>query len=64
MDDFDIFTIVGLLWAVLAAGALKSIWHRAGHSRKVKVIWTVLAVAVPIVGALGWFLLGRERRRR
>jgi hypothetical protein len=63
MDDFDIFTIVGLLWAVLAAGALKSIWHRAGHSRKVKVIWTAIAVLVPIVGALGWFALGRERRR-
>lgn len=63
MMGFDAFTIVGLLWAVLAGGALKSIWHRAGHSRKVKVIWTVIAVAVPIVGALGWFLLGRERRR-
>ena len=60
---FDAFTIAGIVWAVLAAGALKSIWHRAGHSRKVKVIWSVLAIAIPILGALGWFLLGRERRR-
>jgi hypothetical protein len=60
---FDAFTVAGIVWAALAGAALKSIWHRAGHSRKVKVIWTVLAIAVPFVGALGWFALGRERRR-
>jgi hypothetical protein len=59
----DAFTVAGIVWAVLAAGALKSIWHRAGHSRKVKVIWSVLAICVPFLGALGWFALGRERRR-
>jgi hypothetical protein len=59
----DVFTIAGIVWAVLAGGALKSIWHRAGHSRKVKVIWSVLAIGVPFLGALGWFALGREKRR-
>jgi hypothetical protein len=33
------------------------------HSRRAKIIWTVISVLLPIIGPLGWFLLGRERRR-
>lgn len=59
----DAFTWFGLAWAIATAAALKSIWHRAGHSRAVKLIWSALAILVPILGAAGWFLLGREQRR-
>jgi Phospholipase_D-nuclease N-terminal len=54
---------LGAAAAVLLAAALLSIWLGPRHSRKVKVIWTVIAVVIPIVGPLGWFALGWERKR-
>ena len=56
---------VGLATAasVLLAAALLSIWLGHRHARKVKVIWTVIAVVIPILGPIGWFALGREKRR-
>jgi hypothetical protein len=48
---------------LLLAGALASIWLGRHHSRAAKVVWTAVAVLVPVLGPLGWFLLGRERRR-
>lgn len=50
--------------AVIAVvGALLSIWLGRAHSTKAKALWTVIAVALPIVGPLCWFVLGRERSR-
>lgn len=51
-------------WAIAAAAALLSIWLGRHHAPRVKVIWTVLVIAVPIVGALAWFVLGHQRRMR
>lgn len=57
------------LWLVAAAvialaTALLSIWLGRHHSLKAKAIWTVISIALPILGPLGWFVLGRERRRK
>lgn len=43
--------------------ALASIWRSAGHSTKARVFWTVVVAMLPVLGALAWFPLGRERRR-
>ena len=51
-------------WAIGGAAALLSIWLGRHHSPRVKVIWTVLVIFVPIVGALSWFILGHQRRKR
>ena len=51
-------------WAIGSVAAQLTIWLGRHHARRVKVIWTVLAVAVPIVGALAWFVLGHQRRMR
>lgn len=59
----DIFTWVGVGWVAGAALALVSIWRGRSHSVKAKAIWTAIVVLVPLLGALAWFLLGRERRR-
>ena len=48
---------------ILLGASLLSIWLSPHHSPKAKTIWTVI-VFVPILGPLGWFLLGRERRKR
>jgi hypothetical protein len=50
--------------AVIAATvALVSIWISRPHSLRVKVIWTIAVVLIPVLGPLAWFILGREARR-
>lgn len=49
---------------IALAAALLSIWLGRHHSLKAKAVWTVISVALPILGPAGWFVLGRERRRK
>lgn len=55
---------VGLAILVIDLGALVSIWRSGLHSTKAKLLWTLLVAALPVLGALAWFPLGRERRRQ
>ncbi|MGI9076336.1 MAG: PLD nuclease N-terminal domain-containing protein [Gemmatimonadaceae bacterium] len=48
---------------ILLVGALLSVWLGKQHSVKAKAIWTAIIFAVPVLGPLSWFLLGRERQR-
>ena len=50
-------------WIILAVSALGSIWLGTRHGKPAKIVWTGIVVAVPVLGACGWFMLGRERRR-
>ena len=43
--------------------ALASIWRGPLHSTKAKVVWTLLVAVLPVLGAVAWLALGRERRR-
>lgn len=43
--------------------ALASIWLSRGHSTKARIVWTLIVAVLPVLGALAWFPLGRERRR-
>jgi len=57
-----------LAWVIAGAAlllvlALISIWHAHGHSRRAKIVWTVVAVVLPVVGPIAWALAGRESRR-
>ena len=63
MAGLDWFTWVFLALFVLTALALRSVWTSGAHARRVKVIWSAV-VLVPLVGPVGWFVLGRNRRRR
>jgi hypothetical protein len=57
-----------LVWSaaaiILLASALLSIWMGRRHSRQAKVLWTVIVIVIPVLGPVGWFVLGRERRER
>ena len=59
----DVFTWIGAACFVATVLALTSIWRARSHSVKTKVIWTAIVVVLPIIGAVAWFFLGRERRR-
>ena len=48
---------------ILAVLALASIWLGRRHGKPAKMVWTVIVVLVPVIGACGWYVLGRERRR-
>ena len=50
-------------WAIGSVAALLSIWLGRHHAPRVKVIWTVIVVGVPIIGALAWLVLGRQIKR-
>lgn len=62
MLGFDAFTWIFGVAFVLFLLALRSIWISRAHATRVKIIWTAISL-VPYLGPLGWFLLGRERRR-
>ena len=46
--------------------ALVQVWRDRRRSDVVKVVWTIVIIAVPVVGVLGWavnWLLGRAADR-
>ena len=59
----DPFTWILLGVFLLAALALRSIWTSRTHAKKVKLIWSAIAL-IPVVGGLAWFVLGRQQRSR
>jgi hypothetical protein len=63
MSGLDTFTWIGLTAVAFAGLALRSVWASRVHAKKVKAIWSGI-VLIPFIGAFGWFILGRERRRK
>lgn len=63
MTGTDSFTWIFLAWLLALVLALYSIWRSRAHGRKTKLIWTVIVLVLPFLGALGWAVLGRERRK-
>jgi hypothetical protein len=54
---------IGLAILLVDLTALAFIWRSPGHSRKAKIVWTIIVALLPVLGALAWFPLGHERRR-
>ncbi|WP_420362711.1 hypothetical protein AABM26_14365 [Curtobacterium aetherium] len=55
-------TAVLLVIALLEIGTLVLLWRDRTRSQLAKVVWTVVVVAIPVVGALGFLVnwaLGR-----
>ena len=55
---------IGLAVVLIDIVALATVWFSRRHSSQAKVVWTIIIAVLPIVGALGWAILGRERKRR
>jgi hypothetical protein len=58
----DYLRRAGLAALLIDLVALTSIWRSRKHSLKARLVWTAIVAFVPVLGGLGWFLLGRERR--
>lgn len=54
---------IGALIIFVDLLALASIWRSTLHSVKAKLVWTLIVAILPILGALAWFPLGREKRK-
>ena len=59
--------LTGPAWVVVVlvgadVAALTSIWRSHVHAVRAKLIWTGLVAVLPVLGAIAWFALGRERR--
>lgn len=55
--------LFGLLALILDVAALISIWRGPGRDLKVRIVWTLVVAFLPLVGAIAWFVLGREGRK-
>jgi magnesium-transporting ATPase (P-type) len=62
MYGIDRWTVVFALCFLLFVLALRSIWRSARHSRKAKVLWSVLCL-VPFLGPTAWFAAGTQREK-
>lgn len=54
---------IGLALILIDLVALATIWFSKRHSTSAKLVWTALVVFLPVLGALAWVALGRERKR-
>ncbi len=54
---------IGLALILIDLVALATIWLSRRHSTSAKLVWTALVVVLPVLGALAWVALGRERTR-
>ncbi|MHB1224266.1 MAG: PLDc N-terminal domain-containing protein [Gemmatimonadaceae bacterium] len=54
---------IGLTLILIDLVALATIWLSKRHSTSAKLVWTAMVVVLPVLGALAWVALGRERTR-
>lgn len=51
-----------LAFVALTVTALVQVWRDRRRNDVIKIVWTIVIVAVPVIGVLGWavnWLLGR-----
>lgn len=59
-----VWSVVAVALAAMVIVTLASIVrHRDGLTAFALVVWLVVALVVPILSAIGWFLVGRSEAR-
>jgi uncharacterized membrane protein YhaH (DUF805 family) len=54
--------LVVLIMLIADIAALVQVWRDRSRSNAVKIVWTVVVIALPVIGLIGWavnWLLGR-----
>jgi len=59
-----VWLVLGVIQIVLFIAALVSIVASRRYTGGGKVLWVLLVLFMPLLGALGWFLLGRNAQIR
>lgn len=55
-------SIGGAVYLALVVTALYSISHSPGPRLPLKLLWALAVVALPVLGAVLWFALGKRRQ--
>jgi hypothetical protein len=62
VPSFGILGYFLVVNAVLFLGALISIARTRDHTTGSQVVWALIVFALPVIGALTWFLIGRRAK--
>ena len=62
VPSFGILGYFLMVNTALFAGALISIARSRNHITGSQVVWALIVLALPVIGALMWFLIGRRAK--
>ena len=62
VPSFGILGFLLLVNVALVLGALISIARSRHHTTGSQVVWSLIVLALPVIGALTWFLAGRRAK--
>lgn len=62
MPSFGILGFFLMVNVALFIGALISIARTRNHTTGSQVVWALIVFALPVIGALTWFLIGRRSK--
>lgn len=60
VPSFGILGVFLMVNAVVFIGALISIARTRNHTTGSQIVWALIVLALPVIGALMWFLIGRR----
>ncbi|MGC0249441.1 PLD nuclease N-terminal domain-containing protein [Pseudactinotalea sp. Z1748] len=55
-----VVVVFGLAWLALIVAALMSIAQSRNYTSGLKALWMLAVFALPFLGTLAWFLIGRH----
>lgn len=53
-------TLIGLVWLIIAIYIIVQVWG-SRTTVLAKLIWTVVLLVAPVIGAIAWLLVGPRR---
>lgn len=62
MPSFGILGFFLMVNVALFIGALISIARTRNHTTGSQVVWALIVLALPVIGSLAWFLIGRRAK--
>jgi type VI protein secretion system component VasK len=63
-EHLAVLLVIVVAWLVFWIGAVVSVLRRADASSFERGVWIVIAIVLPFLGPLAWFVWGRTRVRQ
>ncbi len=64
LEHLAVLLVITAAWLVFWIGAVFSVLRRADVSSFERGVWIVIAIVLPFLGPLAWFVWGRTRIRQ